>query len=149
MRARRTVASALAALLLAFAAAGCGNSPEDNAHSSGKKVGEALRQVSNADSVDSLQAALGDLRKAVGDVSDDVAGRVRSQARVQQDTVNQAIGQIRTAVTSSDPTTRANAKAEVQAQLQSLRNQAAANANTRDSVTNSFWDGVKDGYDDD
>jgi hypothetical protein len=143
---RRAAAVLIAAL--ALFAAGCGDSPEDNAHSSGKKVGEALRQVSDAGSVDQLQAALGDLRTAVGDVSDDVRGRVRSQARVQQDTVNQAIGQIKQAVTADDPTTRANAKAEVQAQLQSLRNQAAANANTRDSVTNAFWDGVKDGYDD-
>jgi hypothetical protein len=143
---RRAAAVLIAALALAVA--GCGDSPEDNAHSSGKKVGVALRQVSDAGSADQLQSALGNLRNAVGDVSDDVRGRVRSQARVQQDTVNQAIGSIRDAITSTDPTTRTNARNELQAQLQSLRNQAAANANTRDSVTNAFWDGVKDGYDD-
>jgi hypothetical protein len=143
---RRAAAVLIAALALAVA--GCGDSPEDNAHNSGKKVGEALRQVSDAGSVDALQSALGNLKSAVGDVSDDVRGRVRSQARVQQDSVNQAIGAVKQSVTSTDPATRTAARDEIQAQLQSLRNQAAANANTRDSVTNAFWDGVKDGYDD-
>ena len=147
MRARTTVAAALAALLLAFAA-GCGSSPEDNAHDSGKKVGEALRQIADADSVDSVQAGVADLRSAVGDVSDDVSSRVRSQARVQQDTLNGAIGAFKQSVTATDPDAKAAAKSELQGQIQDLRTQAASNANTRDSVTNAFWDGVKDGYDD-
>jgi hypothetical protein len=148
MRARTTIAAALAALLLAFAAAGCGDSPEDNAHSSGKKVGQALRQVADADSVDSVQAGIADLRSAVGDISDDVSSRVRSQSRVQQDTVNGAIGAFKQSLTATDPEAKAAARSELQGQIQDLRSQAAGNANTRDSVTNAFWDGVKDGYDD-
>jgi gas vesicle protein len=146
MRARTTIAGALAALLLVFAA-GCGDSPEDNAHDSGKKVGEALRQIADADSVDSVQAGVADLRKAVGDVSDDVSSRVRSQARVQQDTLNGAIGAFKQSVTATDPDAKAAAKSELQGQIQDLRTQASSSANTRDSVTNAFWDGVKDGYD--
>jgi hypothetical protein len=147
MRARASLATA--AVALALLAAGCGSSPEDNAHDSGKKVGEALRQVADADSVDALQSAAGNLRSAVGDVSDDVSSRVRSQARVQQDTVNQAIGALKQSVTASDPDAQAAARAELQTQVQDLRSQAAGNADTRDSVTNAFWDGVKDGYDND
>jgi hypothetical protein len=144
---RRAVAVALAALLLAFAA-GCGSSPEDEAHSSGKKIGEALRQVADADSVDSVQAGVADLRSAVGDISDDVSGRVRSQARVQQDTINQAIGAFKQSLTATDPDAKAAARTELQGHVQDLRSHAASSANTRDSVTNAFWDGVKDGYDD-
>jgi hypothetical protein len=147
MRARSTVVAALAALLLVFAA-GCGDSPEDNAHDSGKQVGEALRQIADADSVDSVQAGVADLRSAVGDVSDDVSSRVRSQTRVQQDTLNGAIGAFKQSVTATDPDAKAAAKTELQGQIQDLRSQASSNANTRDSVTNAFWDGVKDGYDD-
>ena len=147
MRARTTIAGALAALLLVFAA-GCGDSPEDNTHSSGKKVGEALRQIADADSVDSVQAGVANLRKAVGDVSDDVSSRVRSQARVQQDTLNGAIGAFKQSVTATDPNAKAAARSELQGQIEDLRTQASSSANTRDSVTNAFWDGVKDGYDD-
>lgn len=142
---RRTATILIAALALAVA--GCGSSPEDNAHDSGKKVGEALRQVADAGSVDQLQSAFANLRTAVGDVSSDVSSRVRSQARVQQDTVNQAIGALKQSVTSTDPNARAAGRAELQEQVQNLRTQAASSANTRDSVTNAFWDGVKDGYD--
>jgi hypothetical protein len=147
MRARTSLAAA--AVALALLAAGCGSSPEDDAHDSGKQVGEALRQVADAGSIDALQSAAGNLRDAVGDVSSDVSSRVRSQARVQQDTVDQAIGALKQSVTASDPDAQAAAKAELQTQVQNLRSQAAGNADTRDSVTNAFWDGVKDGYDDD
>lgn len=142
---RRAATILIAALALAVA--GCGSSPEDNAHDSGKKVGEALRQVADAGSVDQLQSAFANLRTAVGDVSSDVSSRVRSQARVQQDTVNQAIGALKQSVTSTDPNAQAAGRAELQDQVQNLRTQAASSADTRDSVTNAFWDGVKDGYD--
>jgi hypothetical protein len=139
----------LAALAIVFVAlaAGCGSSPEDNAHDSGRKVGEALRQVADANSLDQVQSAVGDLRKAVGNVSDDVSSRVRSQARVQQDTVNQAIGAFKRSVTSTDPNAKAAARSELQEQVQDLRSQAQGFSGTRDSVTNAFWDGVKAGYD--
>jgi ElaB/YqjD/DUF883 family membrane-anchored ribosome-binding protein len=143
----RTCAAALA-LATALAAAGCGDSPEDTAHSNGKAIGEALRQVTDADSAQQLQDALGSLKSAVADVSDDVGDRARHQASVQRDTINKAIGDVRQAATSTNPDTAAQAKAELQNDVQDLRSQAGSFAHTNDSVANSFWDGVKDGYDD-
>jgi uncharacterized protein involved in exopolysaccharide biosynthesis len=139
------IASALCAALLA---AGCGTSPEDTAHDNGKAVGRALRSMSDAQSTEELRAGAKDLRDAVGDVSDTVSSRVRAQVRAQQNNINKAIGDARQALTSTNPETATSARDQLQGELQDLRSQAASFDNTRNSVTNSFWAGVKDGYDD-
>jgi gas vesicle protein len=135
-------------LALALVGAGCGDSPEDNAHDSGKDVGQALRAVTAAGDADQLQAAIAELKDAVSNVSDDVSARVRDQASVQSDTINKAVDNAKTALTASDPSQASEARDEVQAQVQDLRSQASGFADSNDSVTNAFWDGVKDGYDD-
>jgi uncharacterized protein YjbJ (UPF0337 family) len=145
----RRAAVLATAVALAFGAAGCGDSPEDNAHDSGEDVGEALRAVTAARDASALQAAVDELKTAVGDVTDDVSSRVRGQVSVQRDTINKAIGDARSALTASDPDAAAQARTELQAQVQDLRSQAAGFAGSNDSVTNAFWDGVKSGYDDD
>jgi len=137
------------ALALALLGAGCGDSPEDNAHDSGEDVGEALRAVTAAGDATQLQAAVTELKDAVSSVSDDVSARVRDQASVQRDTINKAVDETKTALTSSDPDQATQARADVKAQVQELRSQASGFADSNDSVTNAFWDGVKDGYDDD
>ena len=147
MARRRWLTAGLA--ILALGAAGCGDSPEDNAHDSGKDVGQALRAVTDANDAASLQSATAELRTAVGDVSDDVSSRVRSQVAVQRDTIDKAIGGLKSSITAPDASTREEAKAGLQTQVETLRSQASGFADTNDSVTNSFWDGVKDGYDDD
>jgi hypothetical protein len=144
-RARR---AALAGVTLALLAAGCGDSPEDTAHDQGKAVGAALEQLTGARSADELQAATARLKDAVGDVSDGVGDRARSQVDVQRDGLDQAIGDLRQALTSSDPDTAAAARTELQGDVQDLRARAGSFAASNDSVANSFWDGVKDGYDD-
>jgi hypothetical protein len=147
MSARRTTATALA-LAAALAVAGCGDSPEDTAHDQGKDVGSALAQLTAARSADELQAAATELKDAVGAVGDDVGDRARSQVSVQRDGLNQAIGDLRTALTSGDPDTAAAARTELQGDVQDLRSRASSFGASNDSVVNSFWDGVKDGYDD-
>jgi hypothetical protein len=149
MSARRgTALVAAAALALAGAAAGCGDSPEDDAHDQGKAVGSALAQLTAARSADELQTATTALKSAVSDVSDDVGDRARSQVAVQRDGLNQAIGDLRQALTSGDPDTAAQARTELQGDVQDLRARAGSFSSSNDSVVNSFWDGVKDGYDD-
>jgi len=135
-------------LAVALAGAGCGDSPEDNAHDSGEDVGQALRAVTAAGNADQLQAAVTELKDAVSKVSDDVSARVRDQASVQSDTINKAVDETKTALTTSDPDQASQARDEVKAQVQELRSQASGFADSNDSVTNAFWDGVKDGYDD-
>jgi hypothetical protein len=147
MSARRATALALAAIALAVA--GCGDSPEDTAHDQGEAVGAALQQLTQARSADELQAATDALKSAVGDVSDDVGDRARSQVSVQRDGLNQVIGDLRTALTSGDADRAAAARTELQGDVQDLRARAGSFSASSDSVANSFWDGVKDGYDDD
>jgi hypothetical protein len=135
--------------VVALAAAGCGDSPEDTAHDQGKAVGAALQQLTDARSADELQAAATKLKDAVGDVSDDVGDRARSQVSVQRDGLNQAVGDLRQALGAGNPDTAATARTELQGDVQDLRARASSFASSNDSVANSFWDGVKDGYDDD
>lgn len=144
----RTAVLAIAALLGGGALTGCGDSPEDNAHSSGKKVGEALAELGDAQTAQELTSATVALRNAVSDVSDDVGDRVRKQVDAQRDSVEAIIGQLRTALTSDNATAQQNAKAQIQNQVQDLRSRATSFSKSNDSVANSFWDGVKDGYDD-
>ena len=144
---RRTALACCAGVLALGGAAGCGDSPEDTAHDQGKAVGSALEQLAGASNADELQAATTKLKDAVGDVSDDVGDRARSQVSVQRDGLNQAIGDLRQALTSSDPDTAAAARTELQGDVQDLRARAGSFAASSDSVANSFWDGVRDGYD--
>jgi hypothetical protein len=145
MRARGMTAVVVAAL--AVTAGGCGDSPEDTAHDNGEAVGESLRALMNADSADALKSAGQDLRDAVAQAADSAGDTARQQVRVQTDHLNKAIGDLRQAVTSSNPDTAAAARTELQAEIQEARSQAAAFRDSGDSRTNAFWQGVKDGYD--
>jgi hypothetical protein len=144
----RPRALAVGAACAALLAAGCGSSPEDTAHDNGKAVGKALRSMADAQNADELQAGAQQLRGAVADVSDDVAAGVRRQVTAQKDHLNKVIGDLRQAATSPDSDTAAQARSELQVDLQAIRSQASSFQGTRNSVTNSFWQGVKDGYDD-
>ena len=66
--------------------------------------------------------------------------------RAQQDHVNKIVGEVRGALAAPD--TAGEARSNVEDEVQSMRAQAGSFASTRDSVTNAFWDGVRDGYDD-
>jgi hypothetical protein len=133
---------------LALAGAGCGDPPEDTAHSDGKAVGAALAQLSRSESPQELTAATRALRDAVGGVSDDVGDRVRAQVGAQRDELDAAVADLRTAITSTDRAAQGRARTSLQGDIQDLRARAAAFARSDDSVANSFWDGVRDGFDD-
>ena len=146
MRARLAAMAAVGAL--ALGAGGCGDSPEDTAHDNGKAIGTALRDLTDARSAQEIQAATTKLKDAVGNVSDDVSKRVRDQAAVQRNSIEEAVANVGKAATSTDPTAQAAAKDALQSDIADLRSQAGSFSKSNDSVTNSFWEGVKDGYDD-
>jgi hypothetical protein len=149
MTARRTAAAlAIAALLGGGALAGCGDSPEDNAHSDGKAVGRALAQLGDARNAQELTSGVTAVRNAVSDVRDDVGERVRGQVEAQRDSLDAVVANLRTAITSSDPAAQSSARVRLQSDIQDLRARAQAFSKSDDSVANSFWDGVKDGFDD-
>jgi hypothetical protein len=144
---RRMAAVAVAVLLGGGALAGCGDSPEDTAHSDGKAVGQALAQLGDARNAQELTSGVTAVRNAVSDVSDDVGDRVRGQVAAQRDSLDEVVDQLRTAITSDDPTAQATARTRLQSDIQDLRARAASFGTSDDSVANSFWDGVKDGFD--
>lgn len=148
MRRQTAAALAIAALLGGGALSGCGDSPEDTAHSDGKAVGQALAQLSDARNAQELTSGVTAVRNAVGDVSDDVGDRVRKQVDAQRDSLNGVVGDLRTAITSDDAAAQANARTQLQSDIQDLRSRAQSFSKSDDSVANSFWDGVKDGFDD-
>jgi hypothetical protein len=148
-RRRRMAGTLLAVGALGLAGAGCGETPEDTAKDRGQDVGEAVRQLVDARSIDEVQTAATEVKDAVAAVGDDGGDRVQAQLRTQQDKANQAIGDLKSTLTSGDDDAAASARTELQGDLQDLRAQASAFRGSNDSVANAFWDGVKDGYDGD
>jgi gas vesicle protein len=146
MSGRRVLGTLLLTGALAAAGAGCGETPEDNAHDHGEDVGEAFRALTDARSVPEIQDAAQQLKDAVAAVGDSGGDRVQEQLKTQQGNVEQAIAQVKSELTAGDA---AGAQATLQSDLQDVRAQAQAFQSSNDSVANAFWDGVKDGYDDD
>ena len=145
-RHRRLAGTLLLTGTLAIAGAGCGESPEDNAKDHGEDVGEAFRDLTDARSVQEIDDATQELKDAVAAVGDSGGDHVKQQLSTQQATVQKAIADVKTALAAGDV---AGAQATLQSDLQEVRAQAQAFQSSGDSVANAFWDGVKEGYDDD
>jgi gas vesicle protein len=145
-RGRRLAGTLLLAGALAVAGAGCGETPEDNAKDHGEDVGEAFRDLTDARSVSEIEAAAQQLKDAVAAVGDSGGDHVKQQLSTQQATVQQAIANVKSELAAGDV---AGARATLQNDLQDVRAQAQAFQSSNDSVANAFWNGVKDGYDDD
>ena len=79
---------------------------------------------------------------AVGDSGGD---RVKEQLSTQQATVQQAIAGVKSELARATSPGAGHAAER----LQDVRAQAQAFRSSDDSVANAFWDGVKEGYDDD
>jgi ElaB/YqjD/DUF883 family membrane-anchored ribosome-binding protein len=146
-RRRRLAGTLLVAGVLGIGAAGCGDTPEDTAKDKGEDVGEAFKSLTEARSVDEVQAAAGDLKDSVAAVGDSGGDTVKGQLETQKENVNEAIDNVRTTLTSGAPNAASTARAQLQNDLQDVRAQAQAFESSNDSVANAFWRGVKDGYD--
>ena len=126
---------AAAALVAALALAGCGDSPEDDARRDGKDMGEAVRALHDAQSVEEAQAAVGELRTAAEDLTEDVRGAVSDQVETQKETLSSAADAF-----------RAGEPDELRAVIGDIRAQAQAFGESGDSVANEFWRGFEEGY---
>jgi hypothetical protein len=146
-RRRRLAGTLLVAGVLGAGAAGCGDTPEDTAKDHGEDVGKAFKSLTEARSVDEVQAAAAELKDSVAAVGDSGGDTVKSQLQTQQDNVNEAIGNVGQTLTSGQPDAASAARAQLQNDLQDVRAQAQAFESSNDSVANAFWRGVKDGYD--
>lgn len=133
---RRAVATT-AAVIAALAIAGCGESPEDEARDQGEQVGEAVRGVYDADSAEAAGEAIDDLRAAAQDIGEDTRERVRAQVETQTGSLDAAVEAV-----------AAGQTAVLQETAQQIRSQADAFRSGNDSISNEFWRGFEDGYDD-
>jgi len=132
---RRTAIVAALAVAV-FGVGACGKSPEDEARKDGKQVGEAVRELRDAESLDQAKAAVGDLRKAVGELGEDARDAVSSQVETQSNTLSDAAE----ALGSGDLD-------GVKEGAQEIRSQAEAFKHGNNSVANEFWRGFEEGYD--
>jgi hypothetical protein len=139
IRLRQLAAVAAALLILA----GCGDSPEDEARDDGKDVGQAVRAVADATSLDEAQQAVTDLRAAVADMASDTRERVQSQAETQRDELSQGVQAAQRAGSFDQ------AKTQLQSTTQDLRAQADSFRDSNNSIANEFWRGFEEGYDGD
>jgi hypothetical protein len=134
----------LAALTVAVVVlAGCGQSPEDKARDDGKDVGEAVRSVADATSIDQAQQAIGELRSAVNGMDGDTRKRVKSQVQTQRDQISNGVQAARKAGSFDQ------AKQQLASTAQDLRAQAESFRDSNNSIANEFWRGFEDGYDGD
>lgn len=131
------------AAVVAVALSGCGDSPEDQARDDGKEVGEAVRHLADATSIDDARAAIDELRGAVDGLDDDTRERVQKQVETQRDTVSDAVDSAAQAGNFED------AQTALADGAQQLRSQADSFQSTNNSVTNEFWRGFEEGYDGD
>ena len=133
MRRTRLLAAAVAATLLLGA---CGDSPEDKAHNDGKDVGEATKALFDSNSADQVKKEASNLRNTINGVGDEVRKSVRTQLATQRDTVQSAVQGV-----------KQGDVAQVKESVQQIRAQADAFGHSRSSVTNEFWRGFEEGYD--
>jgi len=133
----------LAVAVALVALAGCGESPEDEARDDGKQVGEAVRAVSDATSVEAAQAAVDDLRTAIQDLDSDTRERVQDQVETQGDELSKGIDAITEAGSFEQ------AQSELHSSAQDLRAQADSFRSGNNSIANEFWRGFEEGYDGD
>lgn len=133
----RRAASIAAAVLAALAVAACGDSPEDDAYDDGEQIGESVRALYNAENAEDAGEAIDDLRRVTEEMDDDTRERVQEQVETQRGSLDKAAE----AIGSGDPT----ALKEV---AQQMRSQADAFSSTNNSISNAFWRGFEDGYDD-
>jgi hypothetical protein len=132
-QARRAVQLVLLGVLLA--AAGCGDSPEDQARDRGKDIGEDVYKAQNAQTAQEAGVAIDDIRVQLADLPDDVP----ADFRIQLDSIAQ---QLRTSLQSApDQAARRQAVLNARAQFNAL-------VSDTNSVINEFRRGVRDGYSD-
>jgi hypothetical protein len=139
IRLRQLAAVAAALLILA----GCGDSPEDEARDDGNDVGQAVRAVADATSLDEAQQGVTDLRTAVADMASDTREHVQSQAETQRDELSQGVQAAQRAGSFDQ------AKTQLQSTTQDLRAQADSFRDSNNSIANEFWRGFEEGYDGD
>lgn len=128
---RRVLAAVVA--VVALAAAGCGESPEDEAHSAGQQIGEELYGLRTASDAGQAQAAVADIRKEFEDVRSDLSPDARQRVSAIAEDLQDSLADATT------PSARAQAFANAFSQLQALRSDT-------DSVINQFVAGIQEGY---
>lgn len=134
---RRLAFAPVLVVLASLVLVACGTSPEDKAYDDGKSLGSAVQNLYQASDVSQAQAALGDVKSAIGEIHSETRDHIKQQAQVQGATIENAVGSLQSGSLDA-----------VKNDIQDLRAQASSFQDQSDSIANSFWRGYTDGYDD-
>jgi hypothetical protein len=132
---------ALPALLavLALVVAGCGDSPEDDARSDGKAVGEAIYTLRTATSAEERGRAIDTIRERTASVRDELQPAIATEI--------QAIG-VELRAAAEEGRDAASSAAALRSAALDARARLDALSSDTDSVLNEFRRGVREGYED-
>ena len=134
----RRAAAVAVSVALALTAGACGDSPEDDAYEDGERMGESVRALFDAPDLDDAQSALNGVRASVDEAADETKEHVSDQIETQRGSLEKAAE----AASSGD-------LQDLKAAVQQVASQADSFRSGNDSITNAFWRGFEDGFDDD
>lgn len=128
---KRLIGTALVASCAMFAA-GCGDSPEDNARKSGEQIGEQLANMRTADSAEAVGQSIDTINTEVAKIKEDLPSGVYEQLTTVKD---EFVDNMQSA---TDLAGYREAYLDATTQLDAL-------ASDTNSVINEFRRGVKEG----
>ncbi|MBJ7471304.1 MAG: hypothetical protein JHD16_08370 [Solirubrobacteraceae bacterium] len=131
---KRLIGISLIAATAAFAA-GCGESPEDQARDAGEQVGEDLRTMRTATSSEEAGRAIDSVAKEIEGIREDLPARLADElATIQEDTRAEL-------AKATDAAGRRSVYLDAASQINAL-------ASDTNSVINEFRRGVREGLTD-
>ena len=128
---KRLIGTALVAACAMFAA-GCGDSPEDNAREAGENIGQDLATMRTADSAEEVGKSIDDINAQVADIKEDLPSGLFDQLTAIKDEF------VDNAKSATDAAGYREAYLDASSQLDAL-------ASDTNSVINEFRRGVKEG----
>jgi hypothetical protein len=142
---RFTVVALIAAALAAVAIAAWPASETDKARDNGEQFGEAVAQLSDADSSAEVDAALTEIDAAVAETRENAGDEVAEQVAKQEDALARAVDGFVGASSTDDAWEADLYEAELEIALDDLESQAADFRAQGPEVQEAFWEGYEDG----
>jgi hypothetical protein len=142
---RFTIVALIAAALAAVAIAAWPASETDKARDNGEQFGEAVVQLSEADSSAEVDAALAEIDAAVADTRENAGDEVAEQVAAQEDALARAVDGFVGANSTDDAWEADLYEAELEIALDDLSSQASDFRAQGPEVQEAFWEGYEDG----
>lgn len=142
---RIVIVTLIAAALAAIAIAAWPASEADKARDNGEQFGEAVAQLSDAQSGAEVDAALAELDAAVTDTRENAGDEVAEQVAEQEDALARAADGFVGANSTDDAWEADLYEAELEIALDDLNSQASDFRAQGPEVQEAFWEGYENG----